>query len=452
MKKLRMLVPMLATAVLVGTTYLLDDSNRDQTSPRSTAAQNAELTPAIEVDELFVNEAELDRLIAVFTRRASDSGESLDHRTAGSYLLQRARLRASVADYAGARDAFASSLLLAPAEQSALLGFGQASLGTHQFAAAGRAAAKLRALDPTMAETLALAGDAAMGAGMYEKAAAALGTLDELAEGTDPALLVRRAQLAFNRGDLSGARSLASDAVDTARELRFPDTSLAFYESFAGHMLVGIGEYGEARALLKSAVAHSPSNQGALGELARLRAAEGRTRAAIALLERANALIAEPDHLVLEADLRTIIGDTDGAAAAYKRAVELATVDADHERAWRRALAFYLLDGPGPQRGYALAQTELAGRRDAGAYDLMAWAHLRTGNLVAARAASQEALRRGGPDASIRYHAGVIAAAAGDVSRSVSLLESALDLHPGFDPIDAPAARDLLAMLAPDTA
>ena len=81
------------------------------------------------------------------------------------------------------------------------------------------------------------------------------------------------------------------------------------------------------------------------------------------------------------------------------------------------------------------------------AADALGWALFKNGRLAEARKRSTEALRLGSRDPVLLYHAGVIAAAAGDKTGAIHDLRTALTLDGGFSPTGAKAARDLLASL-----
>ena len=59
------------------------------------------------------------------------------------------------------------------------------------------------------------------------------------------------------------------------------------------------------------------------------------------------------------------------------------------------------------------------------------------------------ALALGTHDALLQYHAGMIANALGDTARARQLLQAALNLNPGFDPLQAARARATLDTLGP---
>jgi len=91
------------------------------------------------------------------------------------------------------------------------------------------------------------------------------------------------------------------------------------------------------------------------------------------------------------------------------------------------------------------ARTDIATRRDVYGYDLLAWASYKSGRINDARTAATAALSQGTEDATLFYHAGMIAAAAGDSTSARSLIAKALELNPLFSPTQAAVARRTLA-------
>lgn len=75
------------------------------------------------------------------------------------------------------------------------------------------------------------------------------------------------------------------------------------------------------------------------------------------------------------------------------------------------------------------------------AADALAWCYFRNGDFKKAQLYSRRSLSQGTPDASLHYHAGMIAEGAGDLSGARKSLTTALSIHPNFDPIDTENAR-----------
>ena len=110
-------------------------------------------------------------------------------------------------------------------------------------------------------------------------------------------------------------------------------------------------------------------------------------------------------------------------------------------------LALFEADHGDPKAALDLAKAAYAERPTIKAADALAWANLKNGRIGEARKRSAEALRLGTQDPILLYHAGAIAAAAGDHKTALRDLKAALRLEPGFSPTATKAARALLATL-----
>ena len=113
-----------------------------------------------------------------------------------------------------------------------------------------------------------------------------------------------------------------------------------------------------------------------------------------------------------------------------------------------RTLSLYLADhGIDVARALALAESEIAVRRDVYGYDALAWALLANRRADEAAAAMDKALALGTRDARMLYHAGMIAAARGEGERARGLLDEAIALDSSFDPLAIARARETAATL-----
>jgi Flp pilus assembly protein TadD len=110
-------------------------------------------------------------------------------------------------------------------------------------------------------------------------------------------------------------------------------------------------------------------------------------------------------------------------------------------------LALFEADHGDPATALSLAQEVYVDRPTIRAADALGWALFKNGRLADARKRSAEALRLGTRDPVLLYHAGAIAAAAGERKNAIRDLKAALALDAGFSPTGAQAARDLLATL-----
>jgi Flp pilus assembly protein TadD len=100
-------------------------------------------------------------------------------------------------------------------------------------------------------------------------------------------------------------------------------------------------------------------------------------------------------------------------------------------------------------RALALAEGELATRKDVYTYDALSWVLFRAGRQREAEDASAKAMALGTPEPMFYYHAGVIAIAAGSVEEGQAMLRKALALNPSFA---FPQADDARRRLAGDSA
>ena len=72
---------------------------------------------------------------------------------------------------------------------------------------------------------------------------------------------------------------------------------------------------------------------------------------------------------------------------------------------------------------------------------------MKAGHVAEAGEAAEHALALGTPDASILFHAGMVAKAQGNLTVARERLTRALKLSPSFDALQAPVARAALAGL-----
>jgi tetratricopeptide (TPR) repeat protein len=119
------------------------------------------------------------------------------------------------------------------------------------------------------------------------------------------------------------------------------------------------------------------------------------------------------------------------AANGVETDLELALFEADH--------------GSEPAAAVAMARSAYQQRPGIRAADALAWALYRSGAAPEAEPLIAEALRLGTQDATLFFHAGMIARASGRRAESHDYLRRALTLNPHFSPLHAPAAREALA-------
>jgi tetratricopeptide (TPR) repeat protein len=390
---------------------------------------------------------EIDRLIAVYEEQVRRQPSALDYTFLGRLYAQRGRLTGDVATYAQGEEALTRALEIFPQDPEARQLLASVRFATHDFRGALGLADRLLAEDPGDVAALAVAGDARLELGDYAGATAAYAELARRLPGA-AAVEVRRARLAQLLGRVGEARRLASRAEDAALAAGLDGTDLAWYRSFRGSIELEVGRYAEAVAFYRSAVRLAPRHHLARAGLGRALAGAGRVNQAIHHLVRAIEVLPDPGYLAALGDLYHLRGDRLLAREQYATVEAVATLARASRQVYNRQLVtFYADHDRRPAQALALAGRELAVRKDVYGWDAYAWALYRAGRLAEARSASDRALRLGTRDARLFYHSGLISLSLGDEERAARDLETALDISPVFDPLQARAARRALNAL-----
>ncbi len=364
---------------------------------------------------------------------------ALDYYTLG-------RLTGDVDDYARAQQAVTQGLAAYPTDDGGRTMAALLQYTLHDFAGARAAAQAIYDADPTQLQALATAGDSELELGDYAAAAATFATLDRVQPGA--AVTARLAHLASLQGQDADATALATRAATEARSEGTTGTSLAYYDYLGGFIAFQAGDLARADRSYTAALADWPGSYLALEGLARVRAAQGRTDDAITLYSHAIAIVPQPEYLAGLGDLYELTGRPGLAEQQYATVRAIAKLQALQPKVYNRQLVLFDANhAEEPSEAVRLAESELAVRKDVYGWDAYAWALFATGRASDADAAIQKALALGTNDALLLYHAGMIAHGIGDDGRAHSLLGRALALNPGFDPLQAIRARQVLAAL-----
>jgi tetratricopeptide (TPR) repeat protein len=293
-------------------------------------------------------------------------------------------------------------------------------LGQHEFARARDEALALVDFLPGDPLLLGLLVDANIEIGRYAEAERAAQELLDLGPGSVPAL-TRAAYLRELFGDLDGALDLMERAY---RGLRVSDTEdRAWVLAQIGHLQLERGERDAAERALETALDTFPGYHYALAGLARLRASEGDHAAAAALYRARYDAAPHPECLFDLAVALREAGREAEALAAFARFESEALAEAGASDNANRELVRYYADQAGrPADALRIAEREVARRRDVNTLDAYAWALHAAGLHAEALRRIEAALAIGVRDAEIRYHAGVIAAAAGRSKRAAAHL------------------------------
>ena len=318
---------------------------------------------------------------------------------------------------------------------------GAVYLAQHRFLEAldaGRRAQAMRTDDPW---NYGVIGDAAIELGRYDEAFAALDRMASLKP--NAAAYARIAYARELQGNLDGAMTAMRMAIE-ATSPQDPE-GIAWAWSQLGALHLQKGEVDQASRAYGRALFAFPRHPYALAGQARIAAVGGDLDRALVSYQHLLAQAPTPELAAQVGDLLHRRGDVDAASTAWAEAERLERDGWNNESPQPAALARLLAERDlQPQEAVRLAREAARGRDDIFTNDALAWSLYRTGALDQAWKASVRARRTGTRDRRILYHAAAIAAARGDTTTARTLAGRALDGHPDFDLIAAPAAKALL--------
>jgi tetratricopeptide (TPR) repeat protein len=176
-----------------------------------------------------------------------------------------------------------------------------------------------------------------------------------------------------------------------------------------------------------------------------VRATQARYADAVELYQKAIAVIPLPDYVAALGDLHVRMGRPDAAARQYELVEYSGRLNDLNRTLYNRELAYFYADHDRQlDRALELARKELEVRRDVYAYDVLAWALYKNGELGEARAAIGKALQLGTRDARLFFHAGMIHLGLGERDAGKAYLRRALSTNPHFHLLHADLAQRLL--------
>jgi len=389
-----------------------------------TAADRAIAAAEARIERAATPDALVD-LATAFMRKARETGEP-DYYVRADAALDRA-------------------VAIEPRHYGALRARAWVLIGKHEFVEGLRAARAARAAEPRDWWNYGTLADACVELGRYDDAVRATSRMMALRPGV--AVYARVAALRALMDDRRGAivalelALSAADAMDSEQR--------AWILTYLGHEHWALGELPQARARYEEALRALPDYHLALPGLARVRAAQGETAEAIRLYERALALAPTPAVASALGDLYAARGEPARARATYDFAMYMGRVAAARGQTLGRELTLFLADHD-RDLGEALrrAAADAGVRRDVYTDDALAWVLYKSGDAARAKRAMTRALRLGTEDASLQFHAGMIAAALDRRHTAARHLRLALALNPHFDARHATLARATLTWLA----
>ena len=384
--------------------------------------------------------------IAFYEQRAARDPESAaDRARLAALYLRRARETTDDEDLRRAAAAARAALALRTGRnEGAFVTLASSLLAQHRFVEARQVARQLVAMTPAAGHQ-ALLGETCLELGDYPCARAAFDSIDAAGRAR-LAVAPRLARWAETRGYTARARYIVRRAAAVASSLpTLPREQVAWFHLRAGDLELRQGRPRRANDAYQAGLAVIPGDHRLLAAMARLAAAEHRWQDAIRYGDSAIAVALDPATIGVVGDAHAALGDT-ARAAEYLRTMEVAVTQ--QPGAYHRAWSLFLLDHDRRvPEVYAKIRAELETRRDVYGYDLLAWALYKQGRHGEASVAMDSALAQGTEDASILFHAGMIARAANRPEQARQLLERALAVNPYFDPRQPAVARAVLDSL-----
>ncbi len=356
--------------------------------------------------------------------------------TLGRAWVRKAREASDPGFYLNADAAANAALARAPGNGAALDVHLLVLLNDHKFEAARELAQKVVAAHPEDPMGYGSLSDALVELGRFDEASAAVQTMVNLKPNL--ASYSRASYIAWLKGDVDAAISIARLAIDAGTDARNPEpqawqlvqTAMIFWHR---------GDYAGADAGFDVAIDRMGQYPPALVGKARVAMAKGDGKRAAELLDRAYAASPLTETAWLLGDARAMAGDAAGADRAY------ALVEKEGKLADRRTLSlYYSVKNVKPDIALALVETERKGRGDIYTDDAYAWALHRNGRNAEAKIVIDRALSHGTRDARLMFHSGAIRISTGDVAGGKKLIADALTLNPKFDVTGVSEAHALL--------
>jgi len=379
----------------------------------------------------------------------------------GASYIQKGRETADLTYYELAKEALNKSLDLVsndPGAASAKTHMAVVAMAEHQFEEAlswAQAALALGSGDPS---PWAVVGDALTDLGEYERAGEAYARLrDPLhPENESNALAYERnsrvAFLEFLKGDTSGAVPLMRAAITVAMTLHLPAENVAWSQYQLGEICFKSGDLTGAEQAYRAGLAIDPHSYRNLTGLGEVRVAQGKYSDAIALYQKAIAVVPYPAFAAALYDLYLQVGRPDDARKQLELIEFISTLNPINDRLFYRELALFYADHDLKlTASVKLAEKELEVRHDIYTWDILAWVLFKHGSVREAAEAMDNALALGTGDALLDFHAGMIEFALGRSERAQMLFQRALTLNPQFHLIYARQARQRLAQVADST-
>ena len=393
--------------------------------------------PLVELDASATEPVDTD-IRAAQERLRADADDLAARVELAAAFLRKARTTGDPAYYDRVERLTGGVLEEQPDDLVTMLLRGSVLLSQHRFEDAlelGRRALDLAPSNPT---ALGITVDALNELGRYDEALDATQAMVDVRP--DLPSLARVSFARELRGDLAGAVLAMSQAVSAGSS---EPLDVAFAQTQLGNLLLLSGDPEGAADAYEAALAAAPEVVAARAGQARLAVAEGDPARAADLLAEAVARNPLPELAIAHADALEGAGRADEAADARELVDVLFTLQSEAGVTVELELALFLADQGRADEAVELAEQAVERRPNVAAWDALAWASFRAGDLSRAVEAVERSTALGSVDPLIRYHAAEIAAADGDEAAAAGHLQVVLDTNPRFSAV---LADDVVAL------
>ncbi len=269
------------------------------------------------------------------------------------------------------------------------------------------------------------------------------------ARGQDPAFLALASRFNELRGDSRGQVALLQQAAPQADEnSEIPPQSVAWFHERLGRALSMTGRLDEAEKSYHKALQVFPRDYRTMAALAHLYAVRGEWKRSIEWAEKAAAIVPAPETLALLGDAYSALGLREKAQSQFRLVEQIGALSRAQGVIYDRQRALYYADhNRNLQEAVRLARGELRFRHDIYTFDTLAWTLFKANRISEAETYSKRALALGTRDASLFFHAGMIAAAQKKPALARTYLKRALEINPFFHPSQPALARQTLSRL-----
>jgi pentatricopeptide repeat protein len=388
----------------------------------------------------------VEQLQVALKSRPDDPLTATRYAQLGSLYLQKVRETGDPSYYGKAEGVLQQALALAPENPLAMLGMGSLALSRHDFAGGIAWGQRVLAQAPRSYAAYGMLADGYTELGRYDEAVDALQQMIDLRP--DQTSYSRVSYARELHGDLPNAIAAMQQAVASGAP-RSEGTNWSRVQ--LGHLYFTSGDLDAADLQYRASLYFLPDYVHGLAGLAKVAAARGDLNQAAHLYNQALAVVPWPEYAIALGDVYRAMGN-EAAAKKQDDLVRLivqlqraAGVDVDLEMA--------LFEADHAPNAAALAaavqnaRAQYERRPSVHVADVLAWTLYRAGRPTEALPYAREALRLGSKDPLMLFHAGAVAAAAGERSEATSYLQAALAQNPNFSVRYAPEATKLLAQV-----